>query len=248
MNERILSLLLFLILMTGCACTKNSDVQKGKIEQGTYYLSGTVIFDAPTLYTKQNSTSDTNVIQAVLDNFADQLGNRFGGVFPDSLQNEFHLNAGTQTGDSPPGNSSLQILPGSTAMLIHCPGMKDTVLCDITANTDGTYTLINKDSSNYAGEGCRELEVSMLDTAGFRKYEISTASQNLIIYRGRDKYLIDIRNKQLSLHRATLFYVRPGCWSFINNTLKRYFPPNAGRLSMSDTILLQNRNVIYKRQ
>ncbi|UAY55257.1 hypothetical protein [Arachidicoccus terrestris] len=251
MKKDLLPCLLLSLILVSFGCKKNDDIQKINVKQGTYFLSNTVYYEAPTLYTNQGSTADRNIIGGVLKYWAygKSWPDFFGEDFPEKLLHDFKQYTGTQTLEEPPGNSILKILPGPIALFIHFPSLKDTVICDIAANKDGTYTLINRDSSNFYGSGCSGLEIAMLNTAGFRRYTINSASQEILTYRGRNQFLIDIKDGQIELHVADLFIYSSGsCWKFTSNTPKRYSPPDVKLLEVADTILLQNKKFVYRQQ
>lgn len=251
MNERLLSCLLLLILTASFGCTKNPDIKETEIKQGIYSLSNVVYFDAPRLYTKQGSITDTNVISRALTDFVTgtKWADTYGDFSLDSVRYDFELNAGVKTLERPLSNSSLRILSTQTAMLINFPAIKDTIICDIVANGNGTYTLINRDSSLHSDNGCNQMELELLDTAGFRKFRISSANDNYTFYMGRDKFLIDLENGQINLHASTLLlYSSKYCWGIIRNALKIYFPPDVSKMKLGDTVLIQNKRFVYKTQ
>lgn len=238
--------LLYVVLVACFGCSKNSDNQKIKLRMGSYYLSDTVYFDSLRLYTRHTVTSDTSVISPILNRFANE--EFFGNDIIGFTKNEFKLIPDYQTLDNPFANSSVKILSGQIAILLNFPVVKDSTICDITPNSDGTYTLTNRDSSDYYAAGCSAIELSMLDTLDFRKYRIhGGVDVTSLIYRGRNKFLIEQKNGQIVIHAFTvLIYSSEGCWGLISNSLKRHFPPTINLLKPGDTVLIQNKTFAYK--
>lgn len=121
------------------------------------------------------------------------------------------------------------------------------VPCDIMANNNGTFILTQKDSSEVYASDCWGLELAMLNIANFRKYAINIGvGKTAVIYKGRNRFLIDIENGKINVHGASLFiYSKKGCWHYLKNVLKIYSPPAPDKLSVGDTILIQEKKFVF---
>lgn len=242
-------LLLLLLLSAATGCTKDSDTAPAEIRPGTYYLSGTVYFEAAMLYTKQQNISDTGIIRAFVNDFADYW-EKYGSVgdFPaEPLRTDIELQEGPKALENPDADSRLEILPGQTARLINFRLLKDSVICDIRKNGDGSFSLTDRDSTGYSTHGCNSLQVDMLDKSTYRKITIWDANGQYSFYRGRSRLTLAVNNGQLELYARTVFNVRgTTCKEYTVNSLLHYFPPDVNTFAVNDTALIQEKRYVFK--
>lgn len=241
-----LVIVLFLIILS-VSCDKRSELTSS-LKVGTYSLTDEVYFDKPVMYTKGDVITDQKTVAALLNNVAN-THNEAGII------DYFEFDTDYKKYNTAVEDVAVKILTNTSAIIVGLSILKDSVYCDIVSNSDGTYSLLTKDSVKYYTNGQNRAEnliYQILDFTQLNHYDLPLSSGYSGVYIGREKYTISFENNRLMLHEISFFIYSAfeGSYSIYAeaNVIQQLNSAGLQQLNNSDTVLVQKKKFTFNKQ